>query len=321
MKLYDYARRQNKGLKDKQWDWVDEEFRRIWDALYNKRFQYSNQLGGSVSGDLNSQISLPRPHARDIFQCSYVQVLGQPSSNTRFTFNYGENSIGGLGTFSALEGFYGSYATTTVLGNNAFNFNSHAGEPVSQPYSTRFNPQFEACIRTHTTPSQITGVRYYVGFVDFQDAIGGSANFPPANVNDMLIGFKFDPAIALDKRWVPVIRSSHGGGILFPTETGGSEGMGPIVDTDTQYIFSIYIFRTGNNLCDIIFRIESLKLAPSLLSFDTTDDIGQVVGVTYPEDHTLAMELDVETQTAGVAKTLRFMYLYCQARKGTPISF
>src|SRR3990172_11474424 len=46
MKLYEYSKRINRKLKDKQWDWVDEEFRRLWDALYNKREQYSGQIGG-----------------------------------------------------------------------------------------------------------------------------------------------------------------------------------------------------------------------------------------------------------------------------------
>lgn len=54
MKLYDYARRINKSLKDKQWDWADEEFRRIWDVLYNKREQYPNQVTGSSNNDPSS---------------------------------------------------------------------------------------------------------------------------------------------------------------------------------------------------------------------------------------------------------------------------
>jgi len=49
MKLYDYGRKRNKGLKDIQWDQIDEEIRRIWDALYNRREQYPNQLGGGIS--------------------------------------------------------------------------------------------------------------------------------------------------------------------------------------------------------------------------------------------------------------------------------
>ena len=49
MKLYEYSKRINRKLKDKQWDWADEEFRRLWDALYNKREQYSGQIGGGES--------------------------------------------------------------------------------------------------------------------------------------------------------------------------------------------------------------------------------------------------------------------------------
>ena len=46
MKLYEYSKRINRELKDKQWDWIDEEIRRIWDALYNRRGQYRDQFGG-----------------------------------------------------------------------------------------------------------------------------------------------------------------------------------------------------------------------------------------------------------------------------------
>ena len=46
MKLYDYSRRRSKS-KDIQFDQLDEEIRRIWDALYNRRGQYSDQFGGA----------------------------------------------------------------------------------------------------------------------------------------------------------------------------------------------------------------------------------------------------------------------------------
>ncbi len=49
MKLYDYARKRNRNLKDIQWDQIDEEIRRIWDVLYNKREIYPNQVFDSKS--------------------------------------------------------------------------------------------------------------------------------------------------------------------------------------------------------------------------------------------------------------------------------
>ena len=47
MKGYDFSRRQNRKLKDKQWDWADEEFRRLWDVIYNKREQYAGQTSST----------------------------------------------------------------------------------------------------------------------------------------------------------------------------------------------------------------------------------------------------------------------------------
>lgn len=43
MKLYDYSKRRSKS-KDIQFDQLDEEIRRIWDVLYNKREQFPNQI-------------------------------------------------------------------------------------------------------------------------------------------------------------------------------------------------------------------------------------------------------------------------------------
>ena len=48
MKIYDYSRKRSTS-KDIQFDQLDEEIRRIWDVLYNKREQYPNQMGGNTS--------------------------------------------------------------------------------------------------------------------------------------------------------------------------------------------------------------------------------------------------------------------------------
>lgn len=164
MKGYDFSRRQNKKLKDKQWDWADEEFRRLWDVSYNQREIYPNQISNeqNILG-----LTTPHPEKRlwAIFQPTHpaaaagdVQLIGAFSS----LLVIGSAVAASLAVFE--EGMYGGRHLGSAAGAGAGWRTGGGGAGIdSSPNGVRFtqNPHFHTIIRTG---SSITNTRLFIGF-------------------------------------------------------------------------------------------------------------------------------------------------------------
>jgi len=173
MKGYDFSRKgATPDRKDKQWDWINEELERIWDALYNHRFQYPNQVEGQ---DL--LLTLPHPENKLfglIVPTSPATAGGGMNGSGLID---AVNLIGGVTTNqSYVEGMYGAAQTATTAGSTVgWRAGQGGGGTVANPNLLRFsqNPYFLAIIKTGST---LTGSRVFCGFANRNAAYNNTAS-------------------------------------------------------------------------------------------------------------------------------------------------
>ena len=111
MKIYDYSRKRSTS-KDIQFDQLDEEIRRIWDVLYNKREQYPNQIG-TTSNSIRESFKTGRTWAAGLGHLVGVAAGSQPQWGIH-SIGCNVNTVGGAGFNSTNYSFTGFHVPDEV---------------------------------------------------------------------------------------------------------------------------------------------------------------------------------------------------------------
>ena len=223
MKLYDYSRKRSKS-KDIQFDQLDEEIRRIWDVLYNKRQQYSNQLSPSALNTFTEQ------KVYGAWINNAIGAGGNLDNSGCLPAPAAGGTAGAVGTLLKPEALFARRDTATTLGASAgWNSSANANSDASPNYfRISHDPKFTAIIRTG---SLLTDSRIFIGFCGRP----AFANNVSGQVDTTSTGFYF-VFNENDPRWQ-----------IVATE-GGSAGTGLVsnqylstVDTDSIYVLRISV--------------------------------------------------------------------------------
>mgnify|MGYP001606302711 CR=1 FL=1 len=113
MKIYDYSRKRSTS-KDIQWDQIDEEIRRLWDVLYNKREIYPNQIDTTVNS-LRETFKTGRTFAAGLGHLVGMATGASAQPNWGIhSIGCNVNGAGGVGINSTNYSFTGFHAPDEV---------------------------------------------------------------------------------------------------------------------------------------------------------------------------------------------------------------
>lgn len=221
MKLYDYSKRRSKS-KDLQWDQVDEEIRRIWDSLYNRRFQYPNQTGSGGTG-----LAFPRPtfDGKNIFQLIQTvdsTVVGTNTVNIANTFSTAVMSID----------FEAAYYSVTNAGVGGQEISTPSGI-VGNGRQFRFNPYYQVWLKT---PSALTN---YSGTTSINSGLHDLGSDPTS------CRWMYNPSVS--NKWF-IELNGEDTYLLF-------EDL-PDIDVNTQYFMTMQFEKTDTNIFTGTFGFE-----------------------------------------------------------------
>lgn len=285
MKLYDYSKRRSKS-KDIQFDQLDEEIRRIWDVLYNKRQQYQNQTFDPITG-----IGLTDAKSKDGI---IRHIKFYPNGTNGFQFNFGTTSgTGNGGAINNIEGEYTGLSAASTL--NAFNTvrlisgKSTLGDGGIIKF--RDNPYFRVWVRTG---SVVTNERLHVGYI-LQGNGSPTIRF---------CGFQFDDDV--HPKWN--IRYFDGTTYSINEPLGATD-----VSPNTQYVLEFQMVRTSrvNSVFDILANVYEIQVDTNGFEIKSGEEAKFIQGASindgsFNQNDEIEITVDVRTTVAGVPHALHF---------------
>jgi len=284
MKLYDYSKKRSPA-KDKQWNMADEDFRRLWDVIYNKRDIYSGQ-NLKLSG-----FTVPHPENRafGLVQPTSVAAGGNPVASGIF-----DGAIAAQGTAGAIstqmkpEGFYSRRETTTTLGTAAgWRIGQSGAGSDANPNLIRYttNPFYMAIIKTGTS---ITDARIFAGFTVRNAAWSNTASGHDEAIASNVVDSIYFGWSSGDTYWRVHHAKTNSTGSFFISKSGVNLSQ---VLADSIYVLKIWILSDAflNDADNAPFAGVLIVETSRLLLRD------DVISDAYPNVHYPMTRVDVQS--------------------------